>query len=307
MLGADAGALGAGAEGRVEGERARLDLVHAERVVVGAGHLLGEAALAARGSLASRSTKSMTTMPPASPSAVSTESVRRRLARVVTLGHEAVDDDLDRVLPLLLERRRLGERHDLPVDAGTREALGLQLGEEVDELALAALHDRGEDLEPGAVLEGEQLVDDLLGRLAGHRLAAGRAVRPAGAGEEQAQVVVDLGDGADRRPRVAAGRLLVDRHRWRETLDEVDVRLVHLAEELPGVGRERLDVAPLALGEDRVEGERGLARAGEAGEDDEAVPREVDRDVLEVVLARAADDEGVRVGPWGPVQSPAPC
>ena len=47
-LGAEAGALGAGAERRVERERARLDLVHAERVVVGAGHLLGEAPLALR-------------------------------------------------------------------------------------------------------------------------------------------------------------------------------------------------------------------------------------------------------------------
>ena len=105
-------------------------------------------------SLASRSTKSMMTMPPARPSAVSTESVRRRLEpRVVALGDEAVDDHLDRVLLLLLERRRLGERDDLAVDPGAREALGLQLGEEVDELALAALDDRGEHLEAGAVLE----------------------------------------------------------------------------------------------------------------------------------------------------------
>ena len=38
-----------------------------------------------------------------------------------------------------------------------------------------------------------------------------------------------------------------------EVLDEVDVGLVHLAEELLGVGRKRLDVAALPLGEDRVE------------------------------------------------------
>ena len=41
----------------------------------------------------------------------------------------------------------------------------------------------------------------------------------------------------------------------RQALDEVDVGLVHLAEELPGVGGERFDVAALALGEDGVEGE----------------------------------------------------
>ena len=36
------------------------------------------------------------------------------------------------------------------------------------------------------------------------------------------------------------------------------------AEELAGVGGQRLDVAPLALGVDRVEGQGRLARAGQA-------------------------------------------
>ena len=58
------------------------------------------------GSLAGRSTKSKTTSPPASPSAVSTESVSRRLDG--RLDREPVDDDLDGVLLLLVELGRLG-------------------------------------------------------------------------------------------------------------------------------------------------------------------------------------------------------
>ena len=77
----------------------------------------------------------------------------------------------------------------------------------------------------------------------------------------------------------------------RQALDEVDVGLVHLAEELAGVGRQRLDVAALALGEDRVERQARLAGPGQPGEDDQGVARQVERDVLEVVLARAANDE----------------
>ena len=69
----------------------------------------------------------------------------------------------------------------------------------------------------------------------------------------------------------------------------VDVRLLHHVEELPGVGRQALDVAPLALGIDGVEGEAGLARAGEPGDHHEPVARDVDVDRLQVVLARAAD------------------
>ena len=106
----------------------------------------------------------------------------------------------------------------------------------------------------------------------------------ADAGVQEAQVVVDLGDRADGRPRVPGGRLLVDRDGRGQALDEVDVRLVHLAEELPGVRRQRLHVPSLPLGVDRVEGQGGLARPGQAGEHDQRVPREVQRDVLEVVL-----------------------
>ncbi|MGC0425475.1 hypothetical protein RKD32_001830 [Streptomyces sp. SAI-195] len=177
-------------------------------------------------------------------------------------------------------------------------ALGLEVGEEVDELALALAHQRRQHLEAAALRQLQDLVHDGLRRLARDRPAALGTVRLADAGEEQTQVVVDLGDGADRGARVARGRLLVDGDRRGEALDEVDVRLVHLAEELPGVGGERLHVAPLALGEDRVEGQGGLARPGQAREDDERVARQVERDVLQVVLARATDDE--TVGHAGP-------
>ena len=46
----------------------------------------------------------------------------------------------------------------------------------------------------------------------------GRAVRIADAREQQPQVVVDLGDGADGRARVVRGRLLLDRDRRRQAL-----------------------------------------------------------------------------------------
>ena len=127
------------------------------------------------------------------------------------------------------------------------------------------------------------------GRLPRDRAPALRAVRLADPGEQQPQVVVDLGDGADRRPRVAARRLLVDRDGRRQPVDEVHIWLVHLAKELPGVRRQRLHVPALALGEDRVEREARLAGAGQPGEDDHGVPGQVQRDILEVVLASTAD------------------
>ena len=221
----------------------------------------------------------------------------RRLDRVgdaaedVGARDEAVDDDGDVVLVGLLEDGRLGELDELAVDDRARVALGAELLEEVDELALLLGDDGRDDLVPGALGQLHELVGDLLHRLALDDLAALRAVRHADARPQQAHVVVDLGDRADRRARVAVGRLLVDRHRGAQALDEVDVGPVDLTEELARVGAQRLDVAALALGEDRVERETRLARAGQAGEDDERVARDVEVDVLEIVDAGAADAE----------------
>jgi len=76
--------------------------------------------------------------------------------------------------------------------------------------------------------------------------------------EEQAQIVVDLGDGTDGRARVAVGGFLFDADRRTQSLDVVDVRLLHLLEELPRIGRQALDVAPLTFGVKRVESQARL-------------------------------------------------
>ena len=202
----------------------------------------------------------------------------------------AVDDDLDRVALVLVELRRLGDVDHLAVDPDADEALPPGAIEDPVALGLAVLDERPEDEQARALRQRQDLVDDLLDGLALDGVAVG-AVRDADPREQQPQVVVDLGDGPDRRARVARRALLVDRDGRRQAVDLVDVRLLHLAEELAGVGAQALDVAALALGVDRVEGKAGLAAAGQAGDDDEPVARERDVDVLEVVFARAAHDE----------------
>ena len=84
-------------------------------------------------------------------------------------------------------------------------------------------------------------------------------------------------------------RLLLDRDHRREAEDEVDVGLGDLRDEALGVTGERLHVAALPFGVDGVEGEARLARAGQAGDDDQRVARDLERDVLQVVNARALD------------------
>ena len=127
-------------------------------------------------------------------------------------------------------------------------------------MAFLPLDDRREDLRARAVGQRFDFIDDLLGALGDDFLAADRAVRDADAGVQQAQIVVNLGHGADGRARVVADALLVNRDRRTEPFDLVDVGLFHLPQELAGIGAQAFDVAALSLGEDGVERQRRLAR-----------------------------------------------
>src|SRR5690606_24120197 len=64
-------------------------------------------------------------------------------------------------------------------------------------------------------------------------------------------------------------------------------------EELPRIGRERLDVAPLPFRVHGVERERRLPRPADAGHDDQLAERQVEIEVAQIVLARAANTNRV--------------
>ena len=209
--------------------------------------------------------------------------------RGVGADDEAVDDDLDVVLVLLVERRRLVDLMDRAVDAHAGEARLLPFGEFLAIFALPPAHDGGEQVQARALGQRHDAVDHLADGLRGDRLAGGGRIGDADARPEQAHVIVDFGDGRDGRARIARCRLLLDRDGGGQALDMVDVGLLHQLEELACIGRQRFDVAALPLGIDGVEGEARFARPRQAGDDRQRVAGDVDVDVLEIVLARAAD------------------
>jgi hypothetical protein len=74
-----------------------------------------------------------------------------------------------------------------------------------------------------------------------------------------------------------------------EVVQRVRVGLPVTRQERLHEGGERLVDEALRLGRDRVEDERALAAPRDAGEDGDLPAGDVERDALEVVLARAAD------------------
>jgi hypothetical protein len=145
---------------------------------------------------------------------------------------EAVDHRLDGVLLAQRQRRHRVDLVQHAVHAHPHVALRAQLVEHLLLLALALAHHRCQQ-HPALRSQGlvpfhrQHLVDHLADRLRFQREAVVGAARRADARVQQAQVVVDLGDRADRGARVVAGRLLLDRDRRAQPLDVVDVGLVH--------------------------------------------------------------------------------
>ena len=276
----EAAAGGAGADRRVEGEQRR--------------RRLGELALAVRavqgGGVAQR--------PPArAPPPVERLQVHAPAAMgergLDRLGQARARGGLD-PQPVLhhLEPAAAAAQHARPARA-RQEALHLPAAER-----FRHLHREGH----GHALAGEareRLLDHGLGRVAAHLAPAAGAVQARGARVEELEVVGELGHGAHRRARGAHRVGLVDGDRRRDALDALGPRPVHALEELARVGREGLDVAALALGVEGVEGERALARAGDAGDDHQLAERQVEVDAAQVVLARAAHADHAALGRGG--------
>src|SRR5260221_2177652 len=212
--------------------------------------------------------------------------------------------DLERGLDAFDYARFLSRRHlhpilhDLEQRAGARvdAVVALRLEQRLDFLFLEVLrHRHGKGDDQARIARGFGTCSELLvyggRRIAPHGPTAAAAKELSRTREKQLQVVVQLGHRADRR----AGRThwigLIDGDRRGNPLDRIDLGLVHAVEELARVRAEGLDVAPLPLGVERVENERGFSRPRHAGDDDELARGDLEREVLEVVLAAAAGDE----------------
>jgi hypothetical protein len=83
--------------------------------------------------------------------------------------------------------------------------------------------------------------------------------------------------------------VLPDRNRRGQTLDLVHVRFFQTLQISLGGSAEAFYITPLPLGIEGVEGEGRLPRATDAGDDGEALLRQFDRDVFQVMLPCAGD------------------
>jgi len=202
---------------------------------------------------------------------------------------QTVDHNVDRVLLVLFELDGFGKiiQNSVHPNADKAAATGrLQL---LDMLALARADDRSQHLDFRALRQGKHPVDDLVDRLLLDLPAADRAVRNADAGIQQTQIIVNFGYGSHCGTRVFRRGLLVDGNRRGQPLNVIHVRFIQLPQKLAGIGRKRFHIAALPLGVNRIKRKGGFSGAGKAGKNHQLVARNLNIDILQVVLSGAFD------------------
>ena len=95
---------------------------------------------------------------------------------------------------------------------------------------------------------------------------------------------------------LAHSRHMVARVVFDQRIDTWAALHVEAFEELAGVSAEGLNVAALALGVERIEHQRTLARAAQPGDGDVATERQIEVEPLQVVLAHAAQADALGAG-----------
>ena len=207
------------------------------------------------------------------------------------------DDDFDIMFAKAVEAKSLVGGVNLPVGAHFGVAVAGGPFSHIGVKTLAVFHDGRQQEQIAALLHlRQQTAAHLVARLRlDPRLTIGAILR-AEPREEQAQEVIDLRDRGHRALAAAAGIALFDADRRGNAGDEVHVRPGHLLDKLPRVSVHRIEEAALALGKNQVEGQRALARTAHAGDHHELPARNRDREVLQIVLARAVDADGIGRG-----------
>ena len=94
-------------------------------------------------------------------------------------------------------------------------------------LAFAIFDHRGQQHQLGAFRQGHYLVDHLADGLGIQGLTMFWTARLTGASKQKAQIIINFGNGANRRARVVGCRLLLNGDGRGETLDMIHVGLFH--------------------------------------------------------------------------------
>ena len=136
--------------------------------------------------------------------------------------------------------------------------------------------------------------DDILSLDAAHLGLARWTMLDSNPRIHQAERLMDLGRGTDRRTRAGSGGSLCEAHRGWNSGQAVHVRSPHLLHVLPGIGAQAIDKTTLSLRKKDVERHATLPAPGGPCDDHHLAPREIQRDIFQVVHSGAPNLDALR-------------
>ena len=279
---AQAGAAGAGTGRIVEGEHPGLQLRQADTAVL-TGIVLGEVQfLLGGGQFNAHQSPGM--------GAGGFDGIRQTAANSL-LQHQPVHHQLNGMLFVLFRLDLLRQIIKDPVYPDTGKALLPGILKDLLMLALLSPDHRGKDNKPGPLAQRFNPVHDLVDGLAGDLLAALGAMGNTHSGPQKAKIIIYFRNRTHGGTGIFGSSLLVNGDSGRQALDGIHIRLVHLAQELPGIGGQAFHIPPLTFGINGVESQAGFSGAGQAGEYHQFVSGDGQVNVLQVVFSGTLNDQ----------------
>ena len=220
------------------------------------------------------------------------ETLTLLFANAQTVDHKFERGDVFRKLACLLHFVRDALRDE------ARVPLGAPGGESANR-RFVRLRQRCGDENPCFARSLERSFDHFRHGLRGEGLAVFGTEGLSRPGEKETQRVGEFRDRPDRGTGISHQSLLFDRDGGGEVFDSLHVRPRQKVHRLPRPNRKTLHISSLRFGIERVEGKRTLSRPRHAGDDRHGVERDLHRDVLQIVRARAAHADDFGIGHLG--------
>ncbi|CAB4576624.1 unannotated protein [freshwater metagenome] len=209
--------------------------------------------------------------------------------------YETVHNDVNCVI-LVSRQLFIGLKKftDIPhraVDARAYETLTRDVGKQCVVFAFASTYNRGENLKACALLQLHDAVNNLLWGLTLEGYSVRWTMLDTNARVQQSQVVINLCDSSHSGARISRCRFLIDGDCGRQPFNHIDIRLIHLSQELTCIRRQALYVTTLPFCINGVKSKRTFTTARQPSKDDELVARKLKTYVLQIVFSSASNND----------------
>ena len=203
-------------------------------------------------------------------------------------GREPVDNGVDGVAFIFFEFWYIAvEVDNFAVYSGPYESVLADFIDGIAVFTLCAGGDRGEDHQSSAFRDSGDLLTYFLSGLGSEFASAFWAVRGAGVGVQQSQIVINFGNGGYGGTWRRAGGALFDSDCRGESFDMPYFRFLHAVEEHTCISGQALDISALTFGVEGIESEGRLAGAAQSGNNHEFIAWYSNVDIFEIVLGCA--------------------